>query len=147
MTIEAHRFQANLTVPLLKAEEVGELRVVTGIVLEPNEVDAHGDIVAPEVIRDAAYDFLARYNKATELGVQHELFGDLGLELVESFIAPVDYVLPGGDVKAGSWVISVRVLDDNLWIKVKDGSLTGFSIGATATVPATPENAADAEAA
>ena len=32
-------------------------------------------------------------------------------------------------VKKGSWVISVKVISDRLWKMVKDGELTGFSIG------------------
>lgn len=119
---------------LLKAE--GELRVVTGIVLVPDDVDAHNDFATAPVIRDAAYDFLCNIHIANELGVQHEKFGNIGLELVESYVAPLDFRLGGEDIKKGTWIMSVRVKSDDLWEKVKTGELTGFSIGATATVVA-----------
>jgi len=143
--VTSDRYLATLTVPLLKAEDSDELRVVTGVVLVPDVVDAHNDIVSAEVIRDAAYDFLAKYNDATKLGVQHKLFGQ-NMELVESYVAPVDFELPGGPVALGSWVLSVRILDDELWAQVLAGTLTGFSIGATATVlaPAPAAEASDA---
>jgi hypothetical protein len=45
--------------------------------------------------------------------------------------------LNGDTIKAGSWVMSVRVLDDTVWQEVLDGGITGFSIGGIATVAAT----------
>lgn len=71
--------------------------------------------------------------------MQHTLFGDLGIELVESYIAPqdldLDGLLTGQDIiRKGSWVMAVHVTDDDLWQQVKDGEITGFSIGGVATV-------------
>jgi site-specific DNA-adenine methylase len=124
-------------VALEKAE--GEKRLVTGIVLEPGtpmETDAHNDFIRAPAIERAAHRFLAAYNRRTRMGVMHAVFGELGIELVESYIAPVDMKLGGQDVKKGSWVMTVRVLSDDLWRRVKNGSITGFSIGGIATVPA-----------
>jgi hypothetical protein len=39
----------------------------------------------------------------------------------------------GGKVKRGTWLLAVRVLDDELWGQVKDGSLSGLSIGGAAS--------------
>ena len=121
------------TMPFLKKDD--EERIVTGIVLEPEEVDAQGDIVSEEAIKEAAYRFLAKFNKDTELGFMHKAFGDLGMSLVESWIARQDTEMGGNPVKKGSWVMSVRIdKNDALWEKVKEGKISGFSIGGVARV-------------
>lgn len=111
-------------------------RLVYGIVLEPDTVDAQFDLVPMQVVEDAAHDFLAKFNKASQLGVMHTLFGELGISLVQSYIAPVDFELNGVQVKVGTWVMVVKVFDDALWERIQNGEITGFSIGGVATVPA-----------
>jgi hypothetical protein len=37
-------------------------------------------------------------------------------------------------VKKGSWLMTVHVSSDKTWRDVKDGKITGFSIGGVATV-------------
>lgn len=119
---------------LKKAEDGKELRLVTGIVLEPNEVDAHNDYEKPETIRKTAHKFLSNYNKDTKMGLMHSEFDDIGIELVESYIAPIKLTLNKKNIKKGSWVMTVHVSSDSVWNKVKSGDLTGFSIGGIATV-------------
>lgn len=118
------------SVRLCKADK----RLVTGIVLEPNEVDAHGDFERESIIEKAAHEFLALYNKATKLGIQHTMFGDVGVDLVESWIAPVDLNLNGHGIKKGTWIMTMKVHNDETWRKVKAGKITGLSIGGVATV-------------
>lgn len=126
------RFGAVISVPIIKRDD--DQRIVTGIVLEPDEVDAHNDTISPEVIEEAAHKFLARFNRGTKLGVMHNIFGEIGVELVESFISRESMEINGKKVKKGSWIITVKIFDDLIWKKVKDGSITGFSIGGVATV-------------
>lgn len=121
-----------ITIPLCKVEE--ERRLVTGIVLEPDEVDAHNDTVSMEEIENAAYNFLSDFNRSTQLGFMHKMFGEIGVRLVESWISRSDQVLGGAPVKKGSWVITVKVEDDRLWKRIKEGQITGFSIGGTARI-------------
>lgn len=128
----AEKYEVALQVPILKADE--DKRLVTGIVLEPDEVDAHNDTIPADVIEKAAYSFLARYNRGTRLGVMHKIFGEIGIELVESFIAREDTEMGGQPVKKGSWLMTVKILEDSMWQKVKNGEITGFSIGGVATV-------------
>lgn len=130
-------------IPIAKLDD--ELRIVYGVVLEPHVVDAHNEWETPEAIERAAHKFLAKYNSETQLGLQHTTFGDLGVELVESYIAPQDIDFGGeltGDqiIKKGSWVFAVHVSDDTVWSAVKNGEITGFSIGGTATVLATEDS-------
>lgn len=109
-------------------------KIVTGVVLKPETTDAQADIYDAGVIEKAAFDFLARFGKQTKLGLQHNSFKakENRFELVESYIAPMDFVLGTKVVKAGSWVMSVRVLDEKLWKSVKEGKITGFSVGGRA---------------
>jgi len=120
-----------LFVPLLKANK--EEQTVTGVVLQPEIVDAQGDVMSADVIRKAAHKFLASYNKATKLGLQHKDFKKR-FELLESYLAPQEFVLKERIVKEGSWIMTVRVVDSKIWKKVKDGKITGFSIGGRAKV-------------
>jgi hypothetical protein len=119
-------------VPIAKAEE--EERAVTGIVLEPDEVDAHNDTITAEVIKRTAENFLARYGKESELGFMHKQFGAIGLELLQSYVTSEDVVIASKAVKAGSWVMKVRVNSDEMWKRIKEGKLTGFSVGGVAAV-------------
>lgn len=129
---QEERWDAQIDIPIVKADD--ERREVTGIVLEPDEVDAQNDTVSAEVIKEAAHKFLARFNRGTRLGLMHKIFGEIGVELVESSITDVNNKVGGKKVKKGSWVITVKILDDAVWKKVKDGDITGFSIGGVATV-------------
>lgn len=124
--------EKSMYVEIAKAND--EQQTVTGIVLQPETTDAQGDIYDADVIRNAAYDFLASYNKTTKLGLQHSTFPKGKMDLVESYLAPIDFVLNTHIVKGGSWVMTVKVLDSKLWAKVKAGTIGGFSIGGKAKV-------------
>lgn len=118
-------------IPFTKVAE--EERLVSGVVLVPEVVDAHGDVYSAEVIRSAAFNFLANYNAKTTLGLQHKNFNP-PTSLVESYIAPMDFALGATKVKKGTWIASVKVHDEALWKKIKMGLITGFSIGGVAAV-------------
>jgi hypothetical protein len=119
-------------VPILKADKA--LQIITGVVLRPEVVDAHGDIMSADVIRESAHKFLAAHNKQTKLKLQHKSFKAGRFDLVESFIAPMDLTIGDKIVKGGSWVMSVRVNDAAIWKQVQDKKITGFSIGGRAKV-------------
>lgn len=131
------RDDIRIEIPLMKRDE--EKRLVYGVVLEPNVVDGQGEWERAETIERVAHRFLAKFNRTTELGLQHTIFGEIGVELVESYIAPQDLDFDGeldadSIIRKGSWVMVVRVLDEDLWRAVKEGGITGFSIGGVATV-------------
>lgn len=114
-----------LSVRLLKAAAGTEERVVFGIVLEPETTDLQGEIYDAEVIRATAYRWMERYRN---MRLQHEIPANERLRILESYIAPCDFTVEGQSVKAGSWLLRVRILDDNLWSEIKAGKFTGFSI-------------------
>lgn len=109
---------------------VEDERIVEGAVLIPNVVDGQKDVIGPEAIAQVAADFLAKFQDGTKLGVQHDTFPD-GLRLQESSILKSDWTVDGRTLPEGTWVMKVKVLDDDIWKAVKAGEITGFSIAGT----------------
>ena len=70
-----------------------KLGLVTGIVLESEVVDAHGDICSADEIKKTAYRFMAGY-KGEGNWVMHKEKNP-NLKIVESYIAPVDMSMSG----------------------------------------------------
>lgn len=124
--------EADLVVPIVKIDS--DRQIVTGIVLEPGEVDAQNDTITAEVIERASIGFLSRYNSETQLGIMHRVFGDVGLQLAASWVALHNHTLGAKKVKRGSWLMSMKVIDPKLWGRVKKGEFTGFSVGGVARV-------------
>ena len=111
---------------IIKSEEE---RIVYGVVLEPNTVDKQQDTISPGEIRQAAHKFMEDFGT---LGLQHTESINGEAKLLETFIAPVDFDVNGDTITKGSWVMSERILNDDLWSAVKKGEITGFSIGGSA---------------
>lgn len=112
----------------VKKDDDSEERIVVGIVYEPDEEDTQGDWATPEEIRKAAYSFmeseqLFKINHADEAPSIHVL---------ETFLVPVDYEIEGEKVKKGSWMMVSRVLDDDIWEGIKEGTYTGYSMAGEA---------------
>lgn len=112
---------AELTGFILKQNQ--EQKIVYAPVLVPNEPDSDGDVVTPTKIEQVAHKFLESYGN---IDLQHTL-NNVG-RVIESFIAPSDLNYNDFVVPKGSWMMGVRVTDDNAWNAVKSGKLTGFSI-------------------
>jgi len=132
-------------------DENVEERIVGGIVLRPQESedevsDLQGDYYDEEEIYYAAHYFMEDYWNKGEHGMRVMHKGKIvndKIRILESYIAPVDFTVKmhklgvdGDDysVTKGSWIMVVKVLDDELWEDVKDGGFAGFSIGGTAKV-------------
>lgn len=113
-----------LTVPLWKDDAK---RIVYGVVMQPHVPDSQGDWQEPECIEAAAHRYLAESRKHD---VQHAE-QEVAVVPVESFIAPADMEYAGRPILKGSWVMAVRVDDEEVWSQVTKGDLTGFSIGGT----------------
>ncbi len=124
---ETHRFAKSAT--LIKGLDPSDERFVLGIVLEPEVVDAQGDIYSAEEIRQAAHKFMEDFGG---LGLMHRYRVNDQVKIAESYLAPGDFSIGEQMVRKGTWLLGVHVLSDELWGEVKDGSLSGFSIGGTA---------------
>ena len=99
-------------------------RLVYGVVLEPEVIDAHNDVVSVDEIENAAHNYLI---KSRMIGDQHNK--PAKADIVESYIAPADLDIGGQQIKKGSWVMVTKVHDDRMWTGIKKGSYTGYSIG------------------
>ncbi|WP_438359179.1 XkdF-like putative serine protease domain-containing protein [Corallococcus exiguus] len=114
---------------LVKGIDPNDERFVLGIVLEPEVVDAQGDIYSADEIRAAAHRFMEDFGG---LGLMHRLRVNGQVKVLESYLAPTDFTVGELAVRKGTWLLAVRVLSDELWERVKSGDLTGFSIGGSA---------------
>ena len=88
--------------------------------------DWQEDMIDPEVLEDAAYQFVELYREGGEM---HERGG--AAVLIESMVFTEKKMetlgIPKGTLPVGWW-IGFKVLDEEVWEKVKDGTYTMFSI-------------------
>lgn len=113
---------SELDCQILKADD--EKRVVTGIVLEPETIDAQADVMSEAEIERTAWDYV---RKSRTIGFRHSAKSQA--QLVESYIAPVSMTVGKQKVKKGTWIISVHIPDDETWDMVKKGDINAFSVG------------------
>lgn len=99
-------------------------RIVYGVVYEPEHPDLQGDWASPEQIEQAAHQFLADFGRTN---VEHADEAP-GVRVVESYIAPADIQLGEQTIRKGSWVVAVKVANNEVWRMVESGELTGFSM-------------------
>ena len=88
--------------------------------------DWQKDIVEPEELEKAAYEFVLLYREGGEM---HERGG--AAVLIESVVFTEEKTqamgIPPGTLPVGWW-IGFKVLDEDVWEKVKDGTYKMFSI-------------------
>lgn len=105
-------------------------RLILGVVLEPDSFDLQNDIYSAEEVRKACENFNTHCMKGN---VEH-LITTEKLIITKSFILEVDAHIGEQFVKSGSWLMEMKVNDDELWSLTKSGEFGGFSIGGKATV-------------
>jgi hypothetical protein len=117
--------RVDLTTPIWKNDAQ---HIVYGVVLAPEHRDSQGDIVSAEEIEKAAHRYLVDSRKSD---VQHSE-EQAAVDVIESYVAPQDFVIAGEHVSKGSWVMAHKVHDPAVWKDVQSGKLTGLSIGGSA---------------
>jgi hypothetical protein len=122
---------------LLARVEDGEKRMLYGPALIPNQPIVRYDgnnekyyiTYSKETIEQTAQEFLKR-NMHHNHTIQHEMPVN-NLTVVESWVTTgahdksMNY---GFELPEGTWMIGVKVDDDNTWQAVKNGEVKGFSI-------------------
>ena len=92
--------------------------------------DWQGDMIDPEDLEEAAYQFVKLYREGGEM---HER-GDVAI-MIESVVFTKEKMqamgIPSGTLPVGWW-IGFQVTDPEVWAKVKDGTYSMFSIEGTA---------------
>lgn len=88
--------------------------------------DWQGDIIEPKELEEAVYEYVRLYGEGGEM---HERGGVA--VLVESVVFTEEKMqaigIPPGTLPVGWW-IGFKVLDEDVWKKVKDGTYLMFSI-------------------
>ena len=92
--------------------------------------DWQGDMIDPEDLEEAAYQFVKLYREGGEM---HERGGVA--TMIESVVFTEEKMqamgIPPGTLPIGWW-IGFQVTDPEVWAKVKDGTYSMFSIEGTA---------------
>jgi len=101
-----------------------EKQLVYGIVLEPGSVDAQNDTIGAEEIEKTAHIYL---QDSRVVGESHK--GKAKANVVESYLAPLDFKLGGQDIVKGTWIMAVKINDAKMWDSIKEKKFNGFSIG------------------
>ena len=114
---------------IIRARDLDK-KQATYVVYAPNEPDSHGTWATEEVIRDACHSFNIFNRKAN---LFHSVDTDL-IEIVESYILPVDATIGDREIKRGTWLAVVQYKDDNLWEMELNGEIQGLSIGAKGVI-------------
>ncbi|MGV9142081.1 MAG: XkdF-like putative serine protease domain-containing protein [Promethearchaeota archaeon] len=102
-----------------------EKQFVLGKVLIPDKVDSQKDILRKEEIEKAAWRFM---RNSHAVGYRHTDYAPNSY-IVESYIAPVDMEINENKIKKGTWMLGVKVENDELWKEIKNNKLSAFSIG------------------
>lgn len=97
-------------------------QIVYGVVLEPNEIDSHGDTITMEEVEKAAHGYAL-----TPMVIGDGHTKKAKAQSIETFVYNPEVLK---EVKPGSWVMAVKVHSKKLWKGIQDGDYTGFSIGA-----------------
>lgn len=101
-----------------------EKQIVYGEVYAPYEIDAHGEMMTPDDIELMAHRFMER-SLDGRIDTMHDNSPN-GSKPVESFIARKGDL----DYSEGAWVLGVKIIDDEVWDKIKKGEINGFSLEA-----------------
>lgn len=103
-----------------------ENHYVTGIVYEPLAEDAHGNYMTEEEITKAAYWYAENGN---HVDLQHSFQPLDGAAVVENWVAKADYKIGDEEVRKGTWLMTIKVTDGEVWKGIEDGEITGLSMG------------------
>jgi len=114
----------NRSVSLLKNSMDNEKRLVYGVVIEPKLIDTDNDWTDEKEIENACHMFMKYFQ---ESGIDHEFVVEKGLKIVENYIAQSNFNINGVVIKKGSWIMVHYVENDEIWERIKNGDLNGYS--------------------
>lgn len=118
-----------------------EKKIITGVAMRPNFPiyrkengrEFYMQFSADEIER-AVYKFM-REGRTMKVNIEHSQDQEEidGIWMIESFILSENHRIgypQFDDIEPGSWVVSYKVDNDDVWNDIKDGKLRGFSIQA-----------------
>jgi len=98
-------------------------RIIYAEVYAPYTLDTYGDMMLPEDIELMAHRFLQIKDLHSTVDTNHDNIPN-GSYPIESFIARKG----DPDFTEGAWVVGTKVVDDEIWARVKSGELNGYSM-------------------
>jgi len=116
--------QVKFSASILKSDATAH--EITGIVYEPLTADAHDNFMTPEEIQKAA-DWFDENGLGSDL--QHNGQTITGVEITKSWVVEENTEINGTVVKAGTWLATAKIENDDIWSKIEKGEITGWSMG------------------
>ncbi len=123
-------------------EDDVEEHTVFAPVLEPNDgkdgspldPDKQNEIYSKEAIRKTAHYWM---ENGGVVGLMHRFDVSKHVTILESYLSPVDFNFKCDDgktykVRKGTWLLRVRINNDEMWKSIKKGELGAFSVGGSA---------------
>ena len=104
-----------------------EQQIIYGIVFEPDFVDAQDQFINKEDIEEAAHKYLVHHRN---IKLSHEVDITEAVDVVESYLAPVEFTMNDVLIKEGTWIVALKINDEELW-KETATSIVGLSAGGT----------------
>ena len=114
-----------------------EKRIITGVALIPNQKiyrkDPDGKEYYAQFSKDAVERIAIKFfqnRHSADANLMHE-FGVEGVTYFESYLTnKARGILPAefADVPDGTWIVSAKIDNDDVWSLIKQGVLRGFSI-------------------
>lgn len=117
-----------IQIPIQKVDETK--RLVYGVVYSPESADSDQDWTSADEIEAAAYRFVSE-GLSKNIDSDHDFQVGRG-RVVESWLTKAgengerDPLFP--DEPVGSWIVAIKVDDDEAWERVVKGELTGLSL-------------------
>lgn len=124
-----------------KEDEDVEEHIVFAVVLEPNDgsdgapliPDKQDEIYSAEAIRKTAHYWA---ENGGVVGLMHRFDISSHVSVLETYLAPVDFTFEHDgssyEVRKGTWLLCLRINNDEMWETIKKGELGAFSVGGTA---------------
>lgn len=104
-------------------EKIDETRrIIFGVVYAPNRIDAFGWFMEPDEVEKMAHRFM-KLNLREVIDTDHDNVPN-GSYPVQSFIVRAG----DPDYPEGSWVIGVKIVNEELWSKIVSGDYNAFSM-------------------
>lgn len=115
-----------IEVPIMKADN--EKRIVYGAVMKAETTDKQGDEISFDELEDAASHYLS---EERHVAFRHKeaLSTKNKAKVVASIVMKAGDVFYGEKLEYGTWILGVKIEDDELWEMVKEGQISAFSPG------------------
>ena len=103
---------------------MNEATYVTGVVIANGVPDSDGDCLDKKDIKTIFTKYLNR-----DTDVMHTRINNEGVEVLANWITETDTEINGKIVPSGSWMATFAVTNEELLSSIKDGSISGISLG------------------